>query len=107
MIDTIREREAFIRLRREGSRHRIEPLWCSYVPDSHLTPPKVAFAIGRSVGSAVKRNRVRRRIRAILSDSEVPPGLLLIGATPAAVELTFDELRTTVASLLVRLTPPT
>jgi ribonuclease P protein component len=104
LIDTIREREAFVRLRREGSRHRIEPLWCSFVPDSQLTPPKVAFAIGRPIGSAVTRNRVRRRLRAVLADSSVPPGLLLIGADPAIVELTFDELRERTRQLLERLT---
>jgi ribonuclease P protein component len=104
LIATIHERDSFLRLRREGTRHRIEPLWCSFVHDPQLTPPQVAFAIGRPVGSAVKRNRVRRRLRAILADSSVPPGLLLIGAGPAIVELTFDELEDRVRRLLERLT---
>ena len=104
LIATILERDAFLRLRREGSRHRIEPLWCSFVHDPQLMPPQVAFAIGRPIGSAVTRNRVRRRLRAVLSASSVPPGLLLVGADPAIVELTFDELRDRVGQLLERLT---
>ena len=108
MIARIRARDAFLRLRREGSRHRIEPLWCSYLHDPELTPPQVAFAIGRRIGTAVRRNRVRRRLRAALSEADVPPGLLLIGAEPAVVELTFDELSERVRMLLDRLpTPPT
>ena len=103
MIDTIRERDAFVRLRREGSRYRIEPLWCSFVPDPSLMPPQVAFAIGRPIGSAVRRNRVRRRLRAILAESTVPAGLLLVGASPPIVELTFDELTTTVHRLLAQI----
>lgn len=106
LIARIREREAFVRLRRNGSRLRIEPLWCSYVPDPHVMPPQVAFAIGRPVGSAVRRNRVRRRMRAILSDSEVPPGLLLIGASPPVGELTYDELRKKVHQLVCLLSAP-
>lgn len=66
-------------------------------------PPQVAFAIGRPVGSAVRRNRVRRRIRAILSDSEVPPGVLLIGASPRVGELTYDELCNKVHQLVALL----
>ena len=62
------------------------------------SPPRVAFAIGRSVGPAVARNRLRRRLR----DARAPTagrrrrsrhGWLLIGARPGAVERTFDELR--------------
>ena len=49
-----------------------------------MTPPKVAFAIGRPVGTAVTRNRVRRRLKAVLRDSSVPAGLLLVGADRAA-----------------------
>lgn len=68
-----------------------------------MTTPGVAFAIGRAIGNAVVRNRLRRRLRAILSDSAVPPGLLLIGARPGVVELTFDDLRSTMGRLLSKL----
>jgi ribonuclease P protein component len=57
----------------------------------------VAFAIGRAFGPAVTRNRLRRRLRAICRtltvSGDLPPGLLLIGATPAANELTYDQLK--------------
>ena len=103
MITKIHEREAFLRLRRDGSRFQTGPLWCSYLLDPDLTPPQVAFAIGRSLGSAVHRNRLRRRLRAILSECAVPPGLMLIGASPTVVELSFDELTQTVHQLLTQL----
>jgi ribonuclease P protein component len=53
----------------------------------------VAFAIGRALGPAVARNRLRRRLRAILATIGPPPGIYLIGARPGAHELTFAELR--------------
>ena len=104
MIAKIHERDAFVRLRRDGSRSQIGSLWCSSLLDSNVTPPQVAFAIGRPVGPAVQRNRVRRRLRAILSDAAVPPGLFLFGVTPRIVELSFDELLQLVHQLLRQIT---
>lgn len=101
LIGRIRDREAFVRLRREGVRVRIDPLWCSFVPDSKLVPPLVAFAIGRATGSAVQRNRVRRRLRMVLRSADVPPGLYLFGASARANEHTFDELTKAVDELLL------
>jgi ribonuclease P protein component len=100
LIDRVRERDAFVRLRRDGVRVRTDPLWCSFVPDPDLVPPQVAFAIGRAVGSAVRRNRLRRRLRAVLAGCDVPAGLYLIGARTPACEQTFVELERTVQSLL-------
>ena len=111
MIDRIRQRDAFIRLRRDGVRVRIDPLWCSFVPDSEVVPPQVAFAIGRATGSAVQRNLLRRRLRVLLRECDVPPGLLLIGANTHATERTFDELEQCLVNLMrkvsTRSTTPT
>ena len=99
MIDRVRERDAFVRLRRDGVRVRTDPLWCSFVLAPDLVPPQVAFAIGRAAGSAVSRNRLRRRLRALLANSDVPPGLYLIGARPPACEHTFADLERALTSL--------
>jgi ribonuclease P protein component len=57
----------------------------------------VAYSIGRAVGGAVVRNRVRRRLRAVVASVAgsplLPHGWLLVGARPNASERTFDELR--------------
>ena len=103
LIDRVRERDAFVRLRRDGVRVRTDPLWCSFVPDPDLVPPQVAFAIGRAVGTAVQRNRLRRRLRAVLAACDVPPGLYLIGARPPACEHTFAELERTVHLLVSKI----
>ena len=103
LIDRIRKRGDFDRLRRNGTRVRIDSLWCSSVPDQCSTSPKVAFAIGRAVGPAVVRNRLRRRLRALLNEVHLAPGLYLIGGTPQLSELTFDQLSTLVDRLSARL----
>ena len=56
----------------------------------------VAYAIGRPVGGAVVRNRVRRRLRALLvaeaSRQPLAPGYYLVGARPGAAGASFAEL---------------
>jgi ribonuclease P protein component len=64
----------------------------------------VAYAITRAYGPAVHRNRLRRRLRAILRDldrtDELPPVMLLIGPRPRSIELTFDQIRQDLTSLV-------
>jgi ribonuclease P protein component len=55
--------------------------------------PDVAFAIGRHVGSAVLRNRIRRRLRPIVASLELPDGAYLLTASAEAADLRFDDLR--------------
>ena len=75
-------------------------MWCSFVDDPDVAPPQVAFAFSRALGNAVTRNRLRRRLRAILSNADVPNGLLLFGGRPPLGELTFAQLEIRVAALL-------
>ncbi len=67
--------------------------------DSALPLPQVAFAIGRPVGSAVARNRVRRRLRSLLAEADLPNGLYLVGATPAVAGVPFTSLARNVDDL--------
>ena len=59
--------------------------------------PCVAFAIGRRTGSAVVRNRLRRRLRdemaALARGGRVPAGAYLIGLAPGAAALDGPALR--------------
>ena len=103
LIEPIRTRDAFERLRRDGHRVRAGSLWCIHVPDAELSTPHVAFAIGRPVGNAVTRNRLRRRLRALVTERSWAPGWYLLGARPDASELTFDQLGSAVDRLTHRL----
>ncbi|MFN3258006.1 MAG: ribonuclease P protein component [Ilumatobacter sp.] len=102
MIGRIRSRHEFERLRREGRRTRVDPLWCTYVHDPSMTTPCVAFAISRAIGNAVTRNLIRRRLRALLAESELAPGLWLFGVRQPVVELSFADLRSLLDLLLSR-----
>lgn len=103
--------DRFAALRRTRHRARSGPLRVSWVPapapapDGAGAPPRVAFAIGRRVGPAVVRNRLRRRLRAVLVDLEVPPGDYLVGCDPDAATLSFPELKALVSKVLSELSP--
>ena len=131
MIWRIRDRGTFEALRREGIRARSGPIGITFLPDRPPTgpasgategsddrapilgsgplPPRLAFAIGRRVGHAVERNRLRRRLRAIFADLArqdpvtLQPGAYLVGCQVGAVGLTHEELREHVSRALTRI----
>ena len=97
---------AFARLRTTRSRARAGALWLAWVPAPD--PPRVAYAIGKRVGGAVVRNRLRRRLRAVfaaLPEAAVPGGDYLVGAQPEAATLSFPELSALVSGLLASVSP--
>lgn len=53
----------------------------------------MAWALGRAIGPAVVRNRLRRRLRALLNEAPLPPGFYLIGAQPTAAQRSANELQ--------------
>jgi ribonuclease P protein component len=66
-------------------------------------PARVAYAIPKSVGNAVARNRVRRRLRALVQAraEQLQPGYAyLIGAASGAGTATFSELDRSLGALL-------
>jgi ribonuclease P protein component len=104
LIWRIRGRRAFQTLARSGRTARTETLWCTFLNDPAAVPLRVAFAVGRSVGSAPRRNRLRRQLRAIVASIAQEIGLdhgwLLVGTTPAASKHTFVTLRSEATALL-------
>ena len=89
-------------LHQQGRRSRRGPITVTFVDGPPDEPPRVAFAVGRRVGSAVVRNRLRRRLRAIMAElaTTLRPGAYLISAAAPAADMTFGELRNTVSDAL-------
>jgi ribonuclease P protein component len=66
----------------------------------------VAFAIGRRTGTAVVRNRIRRRLRAALAElalvDQVPAGAAVVTAGPGVATAPFGSVRHDLARALAR-----
>lgn len=95
----VRDRATFAALR-SGRRGHAGPVRVAWVREPEATtPPRVAFAVGRRVGSAVARNRVRRQLREAASElaSELAPGAYLI-AYRGGPGASYAELRDQVAA---------
>ena len=66
-------------------------------------PPRVAYAVGRRVGNAVVRNRIRRRLRAATQAHRAelqPGGAYLFGAAPSAYSAPYAEIDAAMGQLL-------
>ncbi len=67
------------------------------------SPPRVGFVVSKAVGGAVVRNRVKRRLRAIVAPElpGLPVGVdLVVRANPSSAEATFAELSVALIPLL-------
>ena len=102
----VTDRRTFQALRQNGRRVRRGPLtvtWLAPAADD-TTPPRAAFALGRAIGGAVVRNRVRRRLRAALrelqADGRLPAGTYLLGGSAELAHLPWSALVELVATTI-------
>lgn len=86
----LKKSREFAAVRREG-RSWADKVLVLLVRRNGLPVSRFGFAVGRSVGNAVVRNRVKRRLRALATDSPVDQGwdLVVIARKPAARSLSY------------------
>ena len=93
-LGRVRERAAFTALRRDGVRRRAGALTVTRL-EVPTSAPRLcaAFAIGKPVGGAVVRNRLRRQLRAAIVDIDPAPATYLVAVRPEAATLSYQDLR--------------
>ena len=75
-------------------------------PSQEAEPARVGFVVSRAVGSAVTRNRVKRRLRALMRGylQSLPDGsLLVVRANAAAAHASQPDLIADLDSVISRL----
>lgn len=102
---SLRRQADFVRLRRRG-RRASSPILTLYRADAFPGDPEslVGISVNKSIGKAVVRNKMRRRLAAIVDDALAgqPPMRLLVIPQPAAAQAGFAALRMEIATLLAR-----
>jgi ribonuclease P protein component len=105
LIWRLRDRASFRALATGTRRHRgVLAVTCARLDDH--APPRVGYAVGRLVGGAVRRNRLRRQLRAAVHDEATefePSCAYLLSASPRAVDVPYEELRLTLREILTTL----
>ena len=89
------ERADFARVRKHGRSAPGRFLVMATLPDAALTGLKIGIITSRKVGKAVVRNKVRRRLRSIVSkhgERIESPRLIVMVARHRAGEATFQQL---------------
>ncbi|WP_371328307.1 ribonuclease P protein component [Demequina sp. NBRC 110056] len=87
---------------RQGSRSG-RPTVVVYVSQTGQAESMAGFAVSKAVGGAVIRNRVKRRLRAIMHEQLplLPTGAaVVIRALPRSADVDFDRLRRDVVDAL-------
>nr|WP_157168309.1 ribonuclease P protein component [Streptomyces typhae] len=77
-----------------------------HVPGESLPPPRAGFVVSKAVGGAVVRNKVKRRLRHLMSDraAQLPPGsLVVVRALPGAGDADHAQLARDLDAALERL----
>ncbi len=102
LIAPVADRATFAALRRSSRRVRRGPITITYAAGHPTEQVRVAYAVGRRVGGAVRRNRLRRQLRAVMSGlgARLRPGAYQVGAGAGAAALSFAELRERVTEAL-------
>jgi ribonuclease P protein component len=107
MVGRITSRAAFAELQRSRVRGSCGPVRVLFAPADEGAAglfPQVGYAIGRRCGTAVIRNRLRRRAREVVRAEapRLPRGSFLVRVGPGAASLPPREFRTDVAAALRR-----
>ena len=84
----------FQRVAAEGRRARSDGVLVTIARSGDPgAPSRLGLAVGKGAGTAVTRNRIRRRLRAAWKASAPPPGYeVVMGGSPALAHTDFQEL---------------
>lgn len=93
--NSMKENHLFRRLYAKG-KHVVYPTLALYVRPNHAPRSRLGLTVGTKVGNAVRRNKVRRRLREIYRthESEMTPGWdMVVVARTRAAHVSYQELR--------------
>ena len=94
----------FVHVQSRGARARSNGVAAAALRREDPTAPsRVGLAVGRGLGSAVARNRVKRRLRAAWREGAIPAGYdVVLRPSQAVAHIDFQDLVNHVESAVTR-----
>ena len=91
--EKVRSRTDYLRISKEGERYQTEHFQVSICPN-RLSFPRLGIAVGKRVGKAVERNRLKRIIREVFRLNKaalLPSSDFVITGKKGAAGLNFSQ----------------
>jgi ribonuclease P protein component len=93
---SLRHRAEFLHLQKDGQKW-VTPAFIVHLCDSKVVDfPHVGFTVTKKIGNAVMRNRIRRRLRAMIdqiaAEENLPKVRIALTARSEALDKDFQEL---------------
>ncbi len=99
----LRHRRDFAAVYRSGRSYAHGPLALRIRPNPETERPRFGFAVGKRLGGAVARNRIKRRLREAIRLSGARGGVdVVVIARNSAGNASYQELHRSIMVLLVR-----
>ncbi|HJN92205.1 MAG TPA: ribonuclease P protein component [Dehalococcoidia bacterium] len=99
----LKRREDFASVYRHGTPYANGPLVIRVCSNPDTAIPRFGFAVGKRIGGAVVRNRIKRRLRSAVQASDAQGGVdVVVIARARAVRSSYRELETALQELLRR-----
>lgn len=102
VVVSLSSKKSFRKLADQGKRARSGNLSLIYRLDESQGTINVAYSVGKKVGKAVTRNKIKRRLRSLVRDysDQLHGGDYLVMVSPKVVNLRFSELRDEMKAIL-------
>jgi ribonuclease P protein component len=101
--ERLKRREDFAAVYRHGTPYATGPLVIRVCSNPETTIPRFGFAVGKRIGGAVVRNKIKRRLRSAVRASDAQGGAdVVVIARTQAVRTSYEDLEQALHELLLR-----